>query len=89
MMAVLSPEQDAFAPLMGMAEDLDVEAKDKQGQTAMHLAVMQSNNAAIEKLWTENKASLVVKDAHGLTPLHLAAIYGREVSWVCGWTSFS
>ncbi|KAJ8122355.1 hypothetical protein ONZ43_g1430 [Nemania bipapillata] len=53
----------------------NLDAQDRDGQTAMHLAVLNRNLAAIERL-TFSGASCFLKDKNGMTPVHLAADIG-------------
>jgi hypothetical protein len=55
----------------------DVEAKDNDGQTALHWAARSSHEVMV-RLLLEAKANVEAKDNNGQTALHLAARNGHE-----------
>jgi tetratricopeptide (TPR) repeat protein len=70
--AILKGDLEAVRSLLVTA---DVNTPDSQGNTSLHVAVLQ-NNIAVVALLVEAKAALDVKNIEGLTPLHLAAANG-------------
>jgi ankyrin repeat protein/adenylate kinase family enzyme len=70
------------AVLKGNLEDvhtllttIDINTPDKQGNTPLHLAVLQGNLALVDFL-LEAKAAIDIRNIAGLTPLHIAAQKG-------------
>lgn len=55
---------------------VDPDARDRDGDTALHHAVLEGNTAAIRRL-LEQGANPHVFNGMGYTPLHLAAINGK------------
>jgi ankyrin repeat protein len=59
----------------------DPNSRDPKGQTALHLALRDGSAAVAEALWARGKALDVdALNAHGETPLMLAALRGR-IDW--------
>ncbi|QVM11897.1 hypothetical protein D8B26_006536 [Coccidioides posadasii str. Silveira] len=56
----------------------NVEIKDHNEQTALHLAAHKNHEMAARMLIVEGKADLEAKDSSGQTALHLAASNGLE-----------
>ncbi|XP_018574498.1 uncharacterized protein LOC108913430 [Anoplophora glabripennis] len=59
-------------------QDADVNIKDKNGRTVLHLAAEKGQIDTI-KFLTDVGADIAAKDKEGRTPLHLAAKEGRDV----------
>mmetsp|Transcript_11142 Transcript_11142/g.13907 ORF Transcript_11142/g.13907 Transcript_11142/m.13907 type:complete len:186 (+) Transcript_11142:58-615(+) len=59
-------------------DDLDIDAKDSLGNTALHCAA-KNGEAAAGGLLVECSADVNVVDAHGNTPLILAAIHDKRL----------
>ncbi len=64
-----------------LAHTIDVDERDNQGQTPLHIAAQgnaaQGNNDAIVKVLLERGADPTLVDSNGSTPLHHATIQGR------------
>ncbi|MHB9147307.1 MAG: ankyrin repeat domain-containing protein [Candidatus Amoebophilus sp.] len=54
----------------------DINARNKQGETPLHIAV-QANSEETIKLLSEKKAGITITDIYGNSPLHYAAIAGQ------------
>lgn len=68
-------ERDRREVLMELCDQSgpsDLDAKDERGRTALHLAAMSNNAAAIKVLCGEANASTACRDEDGNTPLLLA-----------------
>jgi len=61
---------------------VDVNTKDKYGQTPLHIAVGRENIEIVKFLVSEGKANVNVKEVDGKTPLHLAATYNDNIEVV-------
>lgn len=59
----------------------DPNARDPQGQTALHLALRDQSPAVVEALWALPAVDVDALNAHGETPLMMAALKG-ELDWV-------
>ena len=59
----------------------DPNARDPQGQTALHLALRDQTPAVAEALWASATLDIDAVNAHGETPLMMAALKG-ELEWV-------
>lgn len=57
-----------------LCHNLDVNVKDDEGRTALHLAVDENYGSAVELLVAHN-ANVNVPDEDGCTPLHLAKLH--------------
>jgi ankyrin repeat protein len=55
-------------------ERVDVNAKDKDGMTALHHAVVFNSDVAVAKYLIEKGADVNAKSNEGWTPFHLAAV---------------
>lgn len=64
-----------------MERGFDPNARDPQGQTALHLALRDQAPAVVEALWASPALDFDAVNAHGETPLMMAALKG-EVEWV-------
>ena len=71
-----SLEQNLLAFL---AAGADIEAKDNEGNTALHRAVIEGKAGYIPFLLTAG-ADIMVVDNNGFSALHLAAFWRREES---------
>ena len=60
--------------LLGL-DNIDINSRDKQGSTALHIAATYKNEM-ISQMLLEGKASVRMKDRQGQTPLHRAAQEG-------------
>lgn len=59
----------------------DPNSRDPQGQTALHLAFRDQSTAIVEALWSVPSLDVDALNAHGETPLMMAALKG-EFEWV-------
>lgn len=57
--------------------DVDLDTRDGQGRTALHLAVESGHLPVVAKL-LEMGADTDLVDYHGLSPIHTAAEFDRE-----------
>ncbi len=86
-----APDEDGVTPLMLAAKEgndwvvrtllqagADVNARDKDGWTALMYAVRYQNSSGIVSLLRDGGAALRVRNVHNFTPLLLAAAYGRN-----------
>lgn len=64
-----------------MERGFDPNARDPQGQTALHLALRDQTPAVAEALWASPALDIDAVNTHGETPLMLAALKG-ELEWV-------
>ena len=64
-----------------MERGFDPNARDPQGQTALHLALRDQSPAVVEALWASPALDFDAVNAHGETPLMMAALKG-ELEWV-------
>jgi hypothetical protein len=60
-------------------DKVNVDDVDENGQTALHLAARVSNVIAVQKL-LEKRADPNIFDKEGTSPLHVAALHGREAA---------
>lgn len=74
MMACSRKEADAIVSLL-ISKDADVNAKNNNGQTALHFCASK-NNLDIARTLLKEKASARIKDKRGQLPLHRAAAIG-------------
>jgi 26S proteasome non-ATPase regulatory subunit 10 len=74
MMACSRKEADAIVSLL-ISKDADVNAKNNNGQTALHFCASK-NNLDLTRLLLKEKASARTKDKRGQLPLHRAAAVG-------------
>src|SRR6185369_8795136 len=56
----------------------DVNARDEQGRTALHLAAMDGHEEMVRELIGKQSADVNARDSNGATPLHLAASHGHK-----------
>jgi len=68
---------DANQVKLYLSKGADVNAKDRQTWTPLHVAIWEGHKAIAEELIAKS-ADVNVKDKRGYTPLHLAAIKGRS-----------
>ena len=68
---------DANQVKLYLSKGADVNAKDRQTWTPLHVAIWDGHKAVAEELIAKG-ADVNVKDKRGYTPLHLAAIKGRS-----------
>jgi len=61
-----------------LAAGADVNAKDNDGYTALHLAVGKRGSLEVVKLLITEGVDVNVKNKGGATPLHFTAFYGQE-----------
>jgi ankyrin repeat protein len=61
-----------------LAAGVDVNAKDNEGYTALHLAAGKRGSLEVVKLLITEGVNVNVKNNGGATPLHFAAFYGQE-----------
>lgn len=64
-----------------MERGFDPNARDPQGQTALHLALRDQSPAVTEALWASPALDIEAVNAHGETPLMMAALKGEQ-EWV-------
>jgi ankyrin repeat protein len=57
--------------------DADVNAKNDSGETSLHVASKEGNEAIVSFL-LDSGANIHAKDKDGRTPLHEASRYGQE-----------
>ena len=57
---------------------MQVNAKDRYGFTALHIACQSGNKEAVESLLAHKDIDLIVRDGNGDTPLHEACFHGHE-----------
>lgn len=74
MMACSRKEADAIVNLL-ISKDADVNAKNTNGQTALHFCASK-NNLDVARVLLKEKATARVKDKRGQLPLHRAAAVG-------------
>ena len=74
MMACSRKEADAIVNLL-ISKDADVNAKNTNGQTALHFCASK-NNLDVARVLLKQKATARVKDKRGQLPLHRAAAVG-------------
>lgn len=60
-----------------MDKGAPVNARDKNGMSALHFLAMKSNAKAVERL-IERGAEVNALSQEGMTPLHLAAVYSHK-----------
>lgn len=60
-------------------QDFDVDTKDEQGRSALHVAARNGQNSSVEAL-VDLKSDINALDKNGETPLHLAAKHGHGKS---------
>jgi ankyrin repeat protein len=74
------PEESAIVDAVAVAltPPIDMEAKNQNGDTALHAATLIGYNAVV-KLLVEKGAKLDVKNNRGLTPLGLLTARGQDV----------
>jgi len=68
---------DANQVKLYLSRGADINAKDRQTWTPLHVALWEGHKAVAEELIAKG-ADVNVKDNRGYTPLHLAAIKGRS-----------
>ena len=56
----------------------DINAKDYEGDTALHLAAGKRGSLEVVKLFITEGVNVNVMNNEGVTPLHFAAFYGQE-----------
>ena len=64
---------------MLLAAGADMNIQDKEGRTALHLAVKQSDGSLIDAL-LDAGADMTIQDEEGRTALHLAAASFRRTN---------
>lgn len=60
-----------------MERGFDPNSRDPKGQTALHLALRDGSPAVAEALWASPALDVNAANAHGETPLMMAALRGR------------
>lgn len=60
-----------------MERGFDPNSRDPKGQTALHVALRDDSPAVAEALWTSPALDVNAANAHGETPLMMAALRGR------------
>jgi hypothetical protein len=73
--AILEQQKD-LALIQSLLETIGVNTPGREGNTALHLAVLQ-NNLGLVKMLVEAKASISMKNIAGITPLQLAIQKGN------------
>ena len=64
------PPDEVLNLVKAISSDCDVNAQDKDGNTALHIACTKDNWNIIEYLIWERKASITLRNANGIIPLH-------------------
>ena len=54
-------------------------AKDRYGFTALHIACQSSNREAVDSLLSVENINVTIQDGNGDTPLHEACFHGHEI----------
>ncbi|MBQ3565302.1 MAG: ankyrin repeat domain-containing protein [Alphaproteobacteria bacterium] len=63
-----------------LEKDPDLTIKDRNGDTALHLAMKGNNQVVVDKILEKNP-DVTIQDANGNTPLHLA-VGAKNINWV-------
>jgi ankyrin repeat protein len=74
-------EADILGLFLANNKQFDIDHRNKSGMTALHVAIKVSNTAAAEFLLT-NGANPNAADRNGITPLHVAAGFAKDMDIV-------
>jgi ankyrin repeat protein len=76
-LASIAGDGTIVTKLLSDERDIDVNAKDVYGWTALHMAVFHRCSRVVETLMKCSLVDINIQDQRGQTPLHLAASRGR------------
>lgn len=75
-LSVLNQKAAACLRLIMLYPEIDLNATDSKGNTALHLAACTQTQLAVDILLSEPKIEKNILNSEGLTPLHLAVLTG-------------
>jgi ankyrin repeat protein len=81
MAAILLKDTDVLGLMLGNEKKIEIDERDNNRQTALHMAIKWSNETSARFLLS-NGANPNVADQNGATPLHVAAYYSKDVDIV-------
>ncbi|XP_046649305.1 ankyrin-3-like [Daphnia pulicaria] len=79
--AAFSRKTDILGLFLANNKQFDIDHRNQSGMTALHMAIRHSNKVTAEFLLT-NGANPNAADRNGLTPLHAAAKYAKDMNIV-------
>jgi ankyrin repeat protein len=79
--AALLTDTHVLGLMLGNEIKIDIDEKNNDGATALHLAIGKSNVTAV-RLLLSNGANPNIADKDGDTPLHVAAAYAKDMDIV-------
>ncbi|XP_046651126.1 serine/threonine-protein phosphatase 6 regulatory ankyrin repeat subunit B-like [Daphnia pulicaria] len=79
--AAILNKDNVLGLMMGNEKKLNLDVRNKEGDTALHYAIMQSN-VPVARFLLSNGANPNVADNRGATPLHLAALCANDMEMV-------
>ncbi|GHU11611.1 hypothetical protein FACS189449_03430 [Alphaproteobacteria bacterium] len=74
--AVRNHQSDVVKNLI--ADGVDVNARNKHGETALHRAVIEGDVKTVLRLLAAPNINVNARDQHNATPLHYAVPYGKK-----------